>query len=135
MSMKALRYLLIVAMTVIAISVNAQYRSQQPQVVFRSTSSGLVSSGSTLPQAAQTGVVFTGSTPYSKTTPYIPGRRKVGESGGWADEDDTEGEGDSGNPILPVEPSPIGDGTWILMVLAIGYAFFIAWRKKRVKSE
>ncbi len=30
---------------------------------------------------------------------------------------------------------PIGDGTWILMLLAVGYAFFIAWRRKVADSE
>lgn len=134
MSMKAFRYLLIVAMTIVALAVNAQYRSEQPQTVFRSTSSGLVSSGSTIPQAAQTGVVFAGSTPYAKSPTYIPGPRRIGESGGWADEDDTEGERDSSDPNLPVEPSPIGDGTWILMLLAIGYALFIALMKKRERT-
>ncbi len=28
---------------------------------------------------------------------------------------------------------PIGDGTWILMLLAVGYAFFIAWRRMVAK--
>lgn len=118
MTMKAFRYVLIVAMTVITLAAHAEFRTAQPQAMFRSTSSGVVCSGSSLPQAAQSGVVFAGSSLPAHSPAFLPGRRFVGESGGWADEDDTEGEKDDPKPDVPSEPYPLPDGTWLLLALA-----------------
>ena len=128
MTMKAFRYILIVAMTLLTLSANAQYRTAQPQAMFRSTSSSLVRSGSSLPQAAQTGVVFAGSSLAASSPAHIPGRRSVGEGGGWADEDGTEGEQDTTSPELPSEPYPVGDGTWALLLCA---ALFTLWKSRK----
>jgi len=121
--MKTLRYLLITFAVMMVISVSAQSLAQEPSVQFQSTSS-LVGSGSTLPQAAQSGVYTT----YDIGSPSRmgkPGIRRVGEDDEFEDEgDDTE---------LPGQPYPIGDGLWVLLALAAGYAVFAAWRK-RVKQ-
>ena len=128
--MKALRYLLSVMMVLGVLSVSAQtpkygkpykpygrsdreivqQQAQMPVATMSSTSSELVSSGSTLPQAAVTGTTMADDT--GERFGRI--RRDVGGGGTTEDEDD---------PDIPVEPNPIGDGLWALMVLAGAFAF------------
>ena len=75
--MKALRYLLIVVAMISVLSVRAQRYAQLPQVQMYSTSA-MISSGSTLPSAATTGAILTGSTPGTYEQAYRPGGpRKV----------------------------------------------------------
>ena len=118
--MKALRYLLIVAGLVSVLSVYAQTLAQQPEVKMQSTSV-MMTSGSTLPQAAVTGAYVTGSTPetYSITKPGRP--RRGGENDGFEDEDDPENPG---------EPFPIGDAGWPLALCACAYLIWRATRKR-----
>ena len=120
--MKTLRYLLIVAGLVSVLSINAQTLAQQPEAKMHSTSV-MMSSGSTLPQAAVTGASVAGSAPaaYAPTKPTGP--RRVGENEGTEDEED---------PDNPGEPFPIGDGMWPLAICAIAFAFG-KWVAKRTK--
>ena len=123
-----LRYLLIVVAMVSVLGAYAQGLAKQPEVQMKSTS-GMVYSGSTLPQAAATGAVLTGTTvgTYSPTGGR-PGhiRRDVG-GGGTTEDDDVD-------PENPGEPNPIGDMLWPMMLLAGVYAlmrvFLIVKRKK-----
>ena len=117
--MKALRYLLIVMSLVSVLSVTAQSTAQLPQVQMQSTSV-MVSSGSSLPQAATTGVVLAGETPYSSAAFHGGGPRKIGgnNSGGSGDRED------------PFE-DPIGDAVWPLLALASVYAVLRVYRRKR----
>ena len=103
-----------------------QQQAQMPSAVMYSTGSGMMNSGSTLPQAAATGAVVTGS----KLGTYSPAsghhgnmRRDVG-GGGSTDDDDED-------PDLPVEPNPIGDALLPLMVMAMGFGGVIYLRRKR----
>lgn len=109
--MKTLRYL----MTVIALAtVTASYAqyAEDPTFSFQSTST-MVSSGSSLPSAAETGVLTT----YDETYTEGSGRtiRKVGK-------DDRPG----GPGAIPV-----GNGVGILLLLAAGYGVSLGVRKLR----
>ena len=67
--MKALRYLLMVVAMVSVLGVYAQGTAQFPEATMQSTSS-MVGTGSTLPQAAVSGTTLAGETPAA----YSPGR-------------------------------------------------------------
>ena len=100
-------------------SVSAQSLAEQPQMGFQSTSS-MVGSGSTLPQAATEGAYTT----YDEggiTRNNAPGIRRIG--GG--------NSGGGSGPSNPDDPygTPIGDGIWALLALAAGYAVFRIRRK------
>ena len=114
--MKTLRYLLIAFAAMMVLSVSAQSMAQEPQVGFQSTSS-MVGSGSTLPQAAQSGAYTT----YDMDQEIARGKGVIRT---WADDED---------PDAPAEPNPIGDGLWALIALAVGYAVFRI-RRKCVKA-
>ena len=112
--MKALRYLLIVVAMISVLSVRAQRYAQPPQVQMYSTSA-MISSGSTLPSAATTGAILTGSTPGTYEQAYRPGGpRKVGEDEGFEDEKE---------PDAPANPFPIGDGLIPLLLCVCAFAF------------
>ena len=108
---KSLRYLLMVVAMVSVLSVKAQSTAQLPQTQMKSTSV-MMSSGSTLPQAATTGAVLTGETPgtYSSAGHHGHIRRGI--------DDDDENDKPSGweDPYK----DPIGDA-WPLMLLACAY--------------
>ena len=109
--MKAMRYLLMVVAMVSVLGVYAQGTAQFPEATMQSTSS-MVGTGSTLPQAAATGATLAGETPGA----YSPGRghiRRVGEDDGFEDEKD---------PDVPENPYPLGDVFWPLALLACAYA-------------
>ena len=158
--MKALRYLLIAMVMVLAsASIQAQVKqSEKAEHQFHSTlvpvkgsstssvignrttstlmgdgSISLMNSGSRLPIAARNGVVVSGSVPGDDTPingtghPGRP-RRTVGDDG-FEDDDDPENMD---------EPFPIGDGMWVLAILAAAYAAYIARnrvRAMRVREE
>ena len=84
-----------------------------------------MSSGSTLPQAAVSGVVTTANYAPAKAPGSRP--RKVGEDDGVEDEEDEP------DPDLPGEPAPIGDGLWALMLLAGAFAFVRVFLKKNAR--
>ena len=122
--MKTLRYLLMVVAMVSVLSVKAQSTAQLPEAQMQSTSA-MVGSGSTLPQAATTGAYVTGSTVGTYSPAKIhPGnvRRDVGGGGTTEDDDD---------PDNPGEPFPIGDAVWPLLALAAAYAVLRVYRRKR----
>ena len=117
--MKALRYLLIVAlisMTSVLSAANAaaQNLAQRPEAQMQSTSI-MQGSGSALPQAAVTGSYMTGNTPgtYSPASASGPHRAKRG------------GDGDDTPPDDPHGPNedPLGDAALPLALLACAFAF------------
>jgi hypothetical protein len=118
--MKALRYLLITFAVMMVMSVSAQSLAQEPQIGFQSTSS-MVGSGSTLPQAAQYGVYTTYDQGYSASRANKPGVRRVDLDGDGIDDDTTENEDENTNIA---EPFPIGDGMWAMVLLACAYVIF-----------
>lgn len=139
--MKAMRYILvgIVLLVLPFVTVNAQFdnhsygQSQKPfapsaelaQYQFHTTSS-LSGSGSTLPIAAQKGAVISGNTPgeeYSASP--ASGRRRIGGSGSGTDGNGAE---ESHDP----QETPLGDGMWALLMMAIAYA---VCRKRLRKRE
>ena len=124
--MKAtLRYLLMVVAMVSVLGVYAQSLAKQPETKMHSTST-MVGTGTTLPQAAATGVYVTGSTPASYSPAGRPGHiRKAGEDEEFEDEGE---EPSSGNPG---EPDPIGDGLWVLLAIAAAYALLRVYRRER----
>ena len=119
-----LRYLLIVMSLVSVLSVKAQSTAQLPEAEMKSTSA-MVGSGSTLPQAATTGAYVTGSTVGTYSPAKIhPGnvRRDVGGGGTTEDDDDPDGPG---------EPFPIGDAVWPLALLACAYLIIRVVRARK----
>lgn len=152
--MKTLRYLLIaMVMVLTSASMQAQVKqSEKAEHQFHSTlmpvkgsstsssignratstlmgdgSISLMNSGSRLPIAARNGVVVSGSVPGDNTPVSGAGhpgrpRRTVGEDG-FDDDDD---------PETPGEPFPIGDGMWVMMLLAAGYG---AWMMRRIRAR
>lgn len=95
--------------------------AQLPSSAFGTTSS-LSGSGSTLPQAAVTGVTTTYDLPLGGS---FGGPLRLGEDDGFE-----EGETDPDNPG---EPFPIGDTPWVLfLVLGVSYAL---WRRKRQQYD
>ena len=125
--MKALRYLLIVAMVCMASVVSAanaaaQNLATRPEMQMQSTSV-MKGSGSALPQAAVDGPYTTGTTIGTYSPAGSSSRpRRVGENDGWENEED---------PDAPGEPSPIGDAAWPLALLAVAYALARVYRRKR----
>jgi hypothetical protein len=111
--MKALRYLLMVVAMVSVLSVKAQSTAQLPEAQMQSTSA-MVGSGSTLPQAATTGAYVTGST----VGTYSPAKIHPGQPRRGLDDDD---EGEGGSTPKPGQPFPIGDAVWPLALLACAY--------------
>ena len=127
--MKALRYLLIVMMLSAAsvMFAAAQSLAQQPKAEMHSTS-GMMYSGSTLPSAAASGTVTTGSklgTYETASNAAGPsGRRKVGSGGGSSE----GGPEDREDPYA----DPLGDAALPLMLLALAYVCVRAFlRRKR----
>ena len=121
--MKTLRYLLITIGLVSVLSICAQALAQQPEAEMQSTSV-MVGSGSSLPQAANTGAILTGSTPGS----YAPARRPGdGPRRGASGEDG--GDTPPDNPHGPNE-EPLGDVLWPLMALACAYLIMRVVRRR-----
>ena len=117
--MKTLRYLLIVIGMVSVLGVYAQGLAARPETQMQSTS-GMVYSGSTLPQAAATGTYVTGTTVGSYSPAKVrPGHIRKDENpfGGQTVED-------TQNPNEP--GTPLGDAVWPLMLLACMYALMRA---------
>lgn len=117
-----LRYLLIVMSLVSVLSIKAQGTAQLPQAQMKSTSV-MVSSGSTLPQAAVTGTFTADET--SVNGPKKGIRRSTLE-----EDDDPFGGETIGGTDNPIEPgTPIGDAMWPLILAAAVYGVY---RRKRV---
>ena len=137
--MKTLRYLLMMVAVLSVLGLSAQtpkygrtYNPQQKQAVYTSvqaqmpqatmsSTSTMMSSGSTLPQAAVTGTVTSYDNPVDQ---YSHRRRSKMDDDDWEDDEFTQTD----------EPwaDPIGDGLWALMILAGAFAFVrVFLRRKR----
>lgn len=113
---KTLRYLLIVMVMVSFLGANAQGLAQQPEAQMHSTSV-MVGTGSSLPQAASTGTYTTGTTPGTYSPASFSGSKRA-----TMDDNDDDGWEDEDEPDKPGEPFPIGDAAWPLMLLALAFA-------------
>ena len=113
--MKAMKYILIVIGLVISmLTAKADVWSKQPEVYMHSTSA-MQLSGSSLPQAAVTGI----STTYDQSAAMSGPRRII-------DEDDEKDKEDDGW----AEPGvPLGDAVLPLLLLAAGYVVFLARKR------
>ena len=119
--MRTMRYLLTVLATVSVLGVCAQNLAQQPQVHMTSTS-GMVYSGSTLPQAAATGATLADESPA-----YAPGK-----GGRIRKTEDPFGGETIGGTDNPTEPgTPLGDAFWPLALLACAYALMRVFLKRK----
>lgn len=129
---KNLRYYLIVATLMVAMSVNAQMWASDPVPTMRSTSS-MVGSGSNLPSAAVGGATMAVYPSLSEPTSHRGPRRIFG-----GDEDDEDyPSGGSTGSLTGDETGdqnpgqPIGAMPWMLMlVLAGAYAGVTAYRRR-----
>lgn len=124
--MKAMKQLLIVIGLVSILSLNAQNFVEQPYAQMRSTSA-MKGISSSLPQAAVSGTYTT----YDSNSPYGPRTSSQGPKKAAAKEDDEE-DTPPADPPGPME-NPLGDAVLPLLLLAAGYVFFIA-RKRRASS-
>ena len=132
--MKTLRYLLMV-MVVAMVSVTAQ---AQPKAQFKTSenktafehqvgkahfefysTSTMMESGSRLPLAARNGLTIGANTPDDNTpSGGVRGPRRAKA------EDDPFGGQTIDDTSDPLEPgTPIGEGMWVLLLMAMGYAF------------
>ena len=117
--MKAMKQLLIVIGLVSLLNFLAQDIYAMPEAQMYSTSA-MLGSGSSLPQAAVTGT----STTYDEPSPASTGPRRIIDG-----EDNEEKENDGW-----AEPGvPLGDAVLPLLLLAAGYVVFVA-RKRRASS-
>lgn len=114
--MKALRYLLMVIALLSVMSASAhtfdKQWGQKPVIEMHSTSA-MAYSGSTLPQAAATGVSLA-SAPQQAAPVYTRSVRR-------------ERPGDWTNPY----DDPLGDVLWPLMLMALAYVVYLKTRKKK----
>ena len=122
--MKTLRYLLIVIAAMAVLSVSAQSLAQQPQAEFHSTSS-MVTSGSTLPQAAQSGAYTTYDYGYNPSRANKPGLRREDLDGDGFEDEEFGEHGD--DPYA----DPIGDALLPLLLMAFAFGTFVALKRKR----
>ncbi len=130
--MKALRYLLMVMIVaLVSVTVHAQFtasfKNSQNQPVFNQqakteyafyTTSILMESGSNLPIAARNGFTVGADSPDDNLPSGRVGgrnpRRAIGDG-----DDDIPVPGDNEDP----NATPVGDGMWVLLLLAAGFAF------------
>ena len=119
--MKTMKQLLIVIGLISVLTISAQTITEYPVAQMHSTST-MVGSGSTLPNAASSGFISADDNlnSSSNNTPRGPRRAK--------EEDDTP----PADPNGPNE-NPLGDAVLPLLLLAAGYAIY-TWRKKNKKS-
>ena len=138
--MKALRYLLI-AMVVVLASVTAQaqlttpFKNSQNQPVFNQqaktgyafyTTSILMESGSNLPIAARNGFTVGADSPDDNLPSGRVGgrnpRRAIGDG-----DDDIPVPGDNEDP----NATPVGDGMWVMLLLALGYGAYMTRMRRK----
>ena len=119
-----LKYLLITFAVIMGMSVNAQNLAQQPVPQFRSTSS-MVTSGSTLPQAAQSGAYTTYDYGYNPSRANKPGLRREDLDGDGFEDEEFGEHGD--DPYA----DPIGDALLPLLLMALAFGTYVALKRKR----
>ena len=118
--MKAMKQLLIVIGLVSLLNFLAQDIYAMPEAQMYSTSA-MLGSGSSLPQAAVTGT----STTYDDPSQTISGPRRIIEE---EDKEDKENDGWA-------EPGvPLGDAVLPLLLLAVGYALYTRRKNKQDTS-
>ena len=138
--MKTLRYLLIICTLTMAAAMfgQAQFKTAENKKAFDNSlnkthfefysTSTLKGSGSSLPIAARSGFTVGANTPDDNSS--SGGAR--GPRRGKKDEDPFGG-GDIGGIDKPNEPgTPVGEGMWVMMLLAAGYA---GWMMRRVRAQ
>ena len=132
--MKTFRYLLVVLIVLLApLPIKAQFSPTtytnsvltRNDYQFRSTST-MASSGSQLPLAAVSGTTTAGNCPAAYASAYVSRPRRIGEDEGFDEHDSDENE-----PELPGNPFPVGEGTWVLLLLAAAYG---ALRLRKLRS-
>ena len=119
--MKAMKQLLIVIGLISVLTISAQTITEYPAPQMHSTST-MVGSGSTLPNAASSGFISADDNlnSSSNNTPRGPRRAK--------EEDDTP----PADPNGPNE-NPLGDAVIPLLLLAVGYSIYLR-RKNSVRT-
>lgn len=122
--MKAIKQLLIAIGLISVLTISAQTITEYPAPQMHSTST-MVGSGSTLPNAASSGFISADDNLNSSSNNNTPsGPRRAKEEG-----DDTPPD-----PNGPME-NPLGDAILPLLLLAAGYVFFIARRRALKKTN
>lgn len=121
--MKAIKQLLIVIGLISVLTISAQTITEYPVAEMHSTST-MVGSGSTLPNAASSGFISADDNLNSSSFNTPRGPRRAKEEG-----DDTPPD-----PNGPNE-NPLGDTVIPLLLLAAGYVFFIARRRALKKTN
>ena len=146
--MKALRYLLmVITVAIVSVTVQAQstvqFKTSENKVAFDyqvgkthfdfySTSS-MMGSGSNLPLAARNGLTIGANTPDDNATAGVITR---GPRRAKADDDPFSGEGTAGDVDNPQEPgTPIGEGMWVMLLLAVWYAGWMMLRRRGVMAD
>lgn len=106
----------------------AQNLAQQPKAEMKSTS-GMMYSGSTLPSAAATGIVVTGS----KLGTYAPANTTSNNEGPRKAKRGLDGDDDDEKPEGWDDPmkDPVGDAALPLMLLIGAYAIYKVRRRIR----
>jgi len=128
--MKTLRYLLIICTLTMAAAMfgQAQFKTAENKTAFDNSlnkthfefysTSTLKGSGSSLPIAARNGFTIGANTPDDNSSSGGAGGPRRGKK----DEDPFGGE-TIGGTSDPLEPgTPIGEGMWVLLLLAAGFA-------------
>ena len=136
--MKTLRYLLIICTLTMAAAMfgQAQFKTAENKKAFDNSlnrtrfefysTSTLKGSGSSLPIAARNGFTVGATTPddnSSSSTSSRRPRRVIGDG-----DDDIPKPDDNESP----EATPVGEGMWVMMLLAAGYG---AWMMRRVRAQ
>lgn len=120
--MKAMKQILIVIGLISVLTISAQTITEYPVAQMHSTST-MVGSGSTLPNAASSGFISADDNlnSSSNNTPRGPRRAK--------------GEDDDTPPADPNGPNetPLGDAVIPLLLLAVGYSIYLR-RKNRIPT-
>lgn len=119
--MKTMKQLLIVIGLVSLLNVLAQDIYAMPEAQMYSTSA-MLGSGSSLPQAAVTGTTTT----YDNSAQAMSGPRRI------IDEEDKEEKEDDGW----AEPGvPLGDALLPLMLLVAGYALGVSRKQRKIQNN
>ena len=127
MNMKPMTQLLIVIGLVSLLNFLAQDIYAMPEAKMHSTSA-MLGSGSSLPQAAISGAYTT----YDSNSPYGPRTSSQGPKKAAAKEDDEE-DTPPADPNGPME-DPLGDAVLPLLLLAAGYCLFIVRKRRALKN-
>ena len=101
-----------------------EHQDATQQFEFHSTST-MAGSGSSLPIAARNGLTIGANSPddYSSSG-GAHGPRRIGGSGSGTDGNEAE---ESHDP----QETPIGEGMWVLLMMAVGYVGYRKWREWR----